>query len=307
MKFILHSVSYSPTWKGQTALSLDRVIDKAAQLGFDGIELMAKRPHASPLDLNADDRKRLTETIRSKGLELACIAGYQDFSSGLDHPDLAHFEKELLYLRESVRLSSDLGCRIVRIYSGFLRPEVSYEDQWNWCVQYIREGARFAEDLGVFLALQNHSEITVHYEDLRKMIEEVGSPAVKAALDAPYVLKTGEPYEKAVSAAGPLIVYSTASDFIQHQVAFHNAPSTFKMTGYYTLMRTQAVPAGEGQIDYRRYFRALRSVGYDSYMAYEICTPIRGGGSEANLDRCCTASLAYLRQSYRDAQGEIRT
>ncbi|MGA2956878.1 MAG: hypothetical protein ABSF48_14290 [Thermodesulfobacteriota bacterium] len=73
MKFILHSVSYSPAWKGQTTLPLDKVIDKAAQLGFDGVEFIAKRPHASPLDLGADDRKRLKETIRSKGLELACI------------------------------------------------------------------------------------------------------------------------------------------------------------------------------------------------------------------------------------------
>ena len=150
MKFILHSVSYSPTWKGQTALSLDRVVAKAAQLGYDGIELIAKRPHASPLDLGADARKRLKETILAKGLELACIAGYQDFSTGLEHPDMPHFEKELLYLRETVRLAHDLGCRIVRIYSGFLRPHIPYEDQWNWCVQYIREGAKFAEDLGVF-------------------------------------------------------------------------------------------------------------------------------------------------------------
>jgi sugar phosphate isomerase/epimerase len=304
MKFILHSVSYSPTWRGQASLSLDRVIDKAVQLGFDGIELIAKRPHASPLDLNAEDRKRLKETIISKGLDLACIAGYQDFSSGLEHPDMAHFEKELLYLRETIRLARDLGCRIVRIYSGFLRPQIPYEDQWNWCVQYIREGARFAEDQGVILALQNHSEITVHYQDLLQMIQEIGSPAVKVAFDAPYVLKTGEPYEKAVAAVGPLIVYSTASDFVQHEVAFHNAPSTFKMTGYYTLKRTQAVPAGEGEIDYRRYFRALKSAGYDSYMAYEICTPIRGGGSEANLDRCASLSLAHLRQVYREAQGE---
>ena len=304
MKFILHSVSYSPAWKGQTALPLDRVIDKAAQLGFDGIELIAKRPHASPLDLNAEDRRRLKETILSKGLELACIAGYQDFSSGLEHPDLAHFEKELLYLRETVRLARDLDCRIVRIYSGFLRPQVPYEDQWNWCVQYIREGAQFAGDNNVILALQNHSEITVHYNDLLQMIHEIGSPVVKIALDAPYVLKTGEPFEKAVTAAGPLIVFSTASDFIQHEVAFHNAPSTFRMTGYYTLKRTQAVPAGEGCIDYRRYFQALKSVGYDSYMAYEICTPIRGGGSEVNLDRCASLSLAYLRQAYREAQGE---
>jgi len=303
MKFILHSVSYSPTWRGQTALPLDKVIEKAAQLGYDGIELIAKRPHASPLDLNADARKRLRETIQGKGLELPCIAGYQDFSSGLEHPDMAHFEKELLYLRETIRLAYDLGCKIVRIYSGFLRPEIPYEDQWNWCVQYIREGARFAEDWGIYLALQNHSEITVHHQDVLQMIQEIGSPAVKVALDAPYIMRTGEPFEKAVAEVGSLMIYSTASDQIHRTVAFHNAPSTFKMTGYYTLTRLIAVPAGDGVVDYRAFFMALKKIGYDSYMAYEICAPIRGGGSEANLDQCAKKSQAHLREIYREVYG----
>jgi len=304
MKFILHSVSYSPTWRGQTALPLDKVIEKATQFGYDGIELIAKRPHASPLDLNPDARRRLRETLQMKGLDMACIAGYQDFSSGLEYPDMAHFEKELLYLRETIRLAYDLGCKIVRIYSGFLRPQIPYEDQWNWCVQYIREGAKFAEDCGVYLALQNHSEITVHHQDLLQMIQEIGSPAMKVALDAPYIMKTGEPLEKAVVEVGPLMVYSTASDQLQRKVAFHNAPSTFKMTGFYTLTKTIAVPAGDGVVDYRTFFKALKKIGYDSYMAYEICAPIQGGGSEANLDRCAQKSLAYLRKIYQEVYGE---
>ncbi len=46
MKFIpmLHSVSYSGSW-GQVCLSIDRFIDKAADLGFRGVMLKAKRPH----------------------------------------------------------------------------------------------------------------------------------------------------------------------------------------------------------------------------------------------------------------------
>ncbi len=303
MKFILHSVSYSTTWRGQTALPLDAVIDKAAALGYDGIELIAKRPHASPLDLGPEARKRLKDRIQAKSLELACIAGYQDFSTDLDHPDMPHFEKELLYLRETVRMAHDLGCKIVRIYSGFLRPQIPYEDQWNWCVQYIREGAKFAEDQGVFLALQNHSEITVHHLDVLKMIEEINSPAMRVALDAPYVLKTGEPLEKAVKDVGPLIAYSTASDHQSRVVAFHNAPSTFKMMGYYSLYRSLTMPVGGGDVDYHAFFRALKKVGYDAYMAYEICSPIQGGGSEANLDQCARQSLAQLRKVYREVYG----
>lgn len=303
MKFILHSVSYSPTWKGQTALSLEAVINKAAQLGFDGIELIAKRPHASPIDLDPEARQRVQEQIQSQGLELACIAGYQDFSTSLEHPDMPRLEKELLYLRETIRLAHDLGCRIVRIYSGFLRPNIPYQDQWNWCVSYLREGAKFAEDHDVLLALQNHSEITVHHVDVLEMIEEIGSPAMRVALDAPYVVKTGVALEKAVADVGSLIVYSTASDHLYRTVALHLAPSAFKATGSYTLTRNITVPVGQGKVDYQTFFKALKGVGYDAYMAYEICSPIKGGGSEENLDRCAKESLACLRQIYKNVYG----
>lgn len=303
MKFILHSVSYSSTWKGQTALSLDAVIDKAKTLGYDGIELMAKRPHASPIDLDQDGRKRVREKIESLGLRLACIAGYQDFSTDLDHPDMPRLEKELLYLRETVRLAHDLGCNIVRIYSGFLRPDIPYIDQWKWCVDYISEGAKFAEDYHVFLALQNHSEITVHHLDVLQMIEEVGSPMVKVALDAPYVSRTGVPLDQAVEDVGSLLVYSTTSDHIRRPISFHLAPTTFKMSGYYNLTRHITVPIGEGEVDYLTFFRALKKIGYEDYLAYEICSPIRGGGSEKNLDRCAKQSLDQLKKFWQEASG----
>ena len=46
---VVHSVSYSGLW-GQPCLSLEDFVDRAAELGFDGVMLMAKRPHLSLLD-----------------------------------------------------------------------------------------------------------------------------------------------------------------------------------------------------------------------------------------------------------------
>ena len=49
MKTSLFSVSFAGLW-GQAKLSLEESIDKTASLGFDGIEIMGKRPHLSILD-----------------------------------------------------------------------------------------------------------------------------------------------------------------------------------------------------------------------------------------------------------------
>jgi len=80
MKISLHSVSYSGTWKTQCCLNLDKIVTKAAEFGYDAIEIMGKRPHGSPLDLNVDFRKRLKDLVKSKGLQVSCIAAYNDFA-----------------------------------------------------------------------------------------------------------------------------------------------------------------------------------------------------------------------------------
>jgi sugar phosphate isomerase/epimerase len=57
--------------------------------------------------------------------------------------------KELLFLRESIRLTRDLGAKILRIYSCFLHPDLPRSLQWRQSVKYLREGVKYAEDNGV--------------------------------------------------------------------------------------------------------------------------------------------------------------
>ena len=56
----------------------------------------------------------------------------------------------------------------------------------------------------------------------------------------------------------------------------------------------QAVPMGEGFIDYRGFFRALEEGGFDGSVAYEMCSPLLGGASMENLDRCAARFLEYM-------------
>lgn len=290
MRLALHSVSYSGAWPGQVLLPLERVVDKAAEFGYDGVELVAKRPHASPLDLTPDDRRRLRDRIAARNLELCCLAGYFDFSDDGAHGDLAHLQKELLWMRETLRLASDLGAPIVRTYSGHLYPTVPYQQQWERCVQGLRESAQMAGDFGVVLALQNHSEVTFHHRDVIEMIREVDSPHLRAVIEATPLHMSGEAIEQAVMECGELIVHTHLSDRCERptlQWAPNNA-------GYYNVTRWRATLLGEGEIDYRTFVRALRSTGYKGFLSYEICGPIAGGGSEENLDLACQKAQSYM-------------
>src|SRR5262249_37528731 len=148
MKYALHSVSYSGSW-GQAALSLDAFLVRARELGFDGVMLMAKRPHLSPLDLDGEGRRRLKDLIESAGRELACLAGYTDRTRGVERADVPVREMQVGYLLELCRLTRDLGGSLLRVFPGYERPDPPYDRLWRAVVAHLKETARRAADLGV--------------------------------------------------------------------------------------------------------------------------------------------------------------
>jgi sugar phosphate isomerase/epimerase len=58
----------------------------------------------------------------------------------------------------------------------------------------------------------------------------------------------------------------------------------------------RAVPLGDGFLDLDAFFAGLHEGGFDGYVAYEMCSPLRGGGSEENLDRAARASLEAIQR-----------
>lgn len=280
MEIALHSVSYGGSWPGQAALPLSDFLSKAKELGYEAVEIVAKRPHLSPLDLDSDARKRVKDLLAERGLTLAAIAGYQDFSCGTEHPDMARRQKELVYLRETLRLAKDLGCGLVRTYAGFYYPEVPFSIQWKWCVDSLKEGTKMAEDLGITIGLQNHGEIAQCYKDVLDMVGEVGADNLKIVLDAPALENNNEDYEEAVEACGSLIVHSHTSDF--------SYPSPNRR-------RKIAVSLGDGVVNYQRFVASLKNVGYQGCLSYEMCSPLAGGGEIANLDAVAKKSLEYIK------------
>src|SRR5947209_20444587 len=184
MKTALHSVSYGGVWPGQARLSLEDFLKRARALGFGAVMLMAKRPHLSVLDHDAEARARLCDLLGTLGLKVACLAGYTDFCMGADRLDIPAREMQVLYVRELCRLAHDLGGNLVRIFTGFEQGSVSLDQQWMWCVDSLRECARFAAELCVTIGVQNNHDVAVHWQSLRDLLTEINEPSCKAMFDA---------------------------------------------------------------------------------------------------------------------------
>ncbi len=115
---LLHSVSYSGTW-GHESLPLEDFVDRAAALGYDGVMLMAKRPHLSVLDWNSEARARLRERLQALMLRTICVAGYTNFTADIEHTEVPTHEIQIGHVTELIRMASDLGGELVRVFTGY--------------------------------------------------------------------------------------------------------------------------------------------------------------------------------------------
>lgn len=292
MKTALHSVSYAGAWPGQARLSLEDFLRKTRSLGFDGVMLMAKRPHLSVLDIDSDARGKLRQLVKELGLSVTCLAGYTDFCMGADHPEVPTREVQLVYVRELCRLARELDCNLIRVFTGYAHPSLTFDQQWQACVGALRECARLAAPFGVTIGVQNHHDMACHWESMIDLLDEVGESNCKAMFDAWSPALHGSDIVEAARRLAPCTVHTTVADYVRRP-RFHYEPQLVNYVRDPDAVR--AVPMGEGFIDYRGFLRALREGGYQGAVAYEMCSPLRGGGSEENLDRYARQFIEFMK------------
>jgi sugar phosphate isomerase/epimerase len=287
---LLHSVSYAGFW-GQASLTVDQFVDKAAELGYEGVMLMAKRPHVSLLDYGEKQRVELRRRLEARKLEKVCIAGYCNITGDLEHTEVPHREIQVHYILELARLTAGLGGRVVRVFTGYENPAAAYSQQWRLIVDVLRESAKRAAELGVVIGVQNHHDIAVGYESHFDLIAEIGEPNCRALFDAWAPALHGVDIAAAARKLAPLTVHTTVADYqLRPRYKYNAAIVNYEPQPPYV----QAVPMGEGFIDYRGFFDALEGHGFEGSIAYEMCSPLLGGGDIRNLDRYAERFVQYM-------------
>ncbi|HET6325279.1 MAG TPA: sugar phosphate isomerase/epimerase family protein [Planctomycetaceae bacterium] len=290
----LFSVSYAGYW-GQHQLSVEDFLRKAGALGYPAVELGGKRPHLSILDYRTPDSvASIRKAAEAAGVEIATIAGYTDFTTGRESPEVPQQEIQLAYIRQLAQLASELGAKIVRVFSGYMTTPDRLAADWERVVGSLREASAIAAEYGVYLGLQNHHDLGVTADSFAELLTDVAHPNLKAMFDPWSIALTGSDLYQAGQMMAPHMVQTTLADYIKlERFAYRQA-----LVNYERLDPpwARAVPLGDGFIDFYAFFAGLRKGGFDGYVAYEMCSPVRGGGSESNLDATASKSLAVIQR-----------
>jgi sugar phosphate isomerase/epimerase len=270
MKIGLYSITFSGIWYRGNPLTLEELIVRGRKYGYDGIEIDGKRPHGNPLDVPKSRCRELRSRADGEGIEIHAVAANNDFSS----PIPEQRECQILYVRELIQMTSDLGAKTLRVFLAWpgvtLHPQIGRysiskhlwetahqhfpaEDIWGWCRDGLVECARYAGEAGVTLALQNHAPVIVDHCDVLRMVREVDSPRLKVCLDSPMMPdKSPEAIRRAALDVGSLQVLSHFGGEYQR-----GADGRVK-----------------GEDFYRDFVRAMRHIGYHGYLSYELCHPL---------------------------------
>ena len=307
MKLGIYSITYRGIWYQGPALDVFSFLRQAKKQGWEAVELDTERPHAAPMDLSADDRRRLRDLSGELGLPICAISPNCDLSS----PVPSQREAMLCYTRACMELARDVGAPICKIFAawrgvtlqqGIASYDLTYshtpypywkEDRRGLVVESLRELCKVAEDLGLVLAMQNHGpDIVNNYRDVLSLIDEVGSSHFKACMDINIEEKPESPEyaREMVRATGSLLVHSHANG------EFRREPDG------------TVVLAGAGYWDdgfwgrkvaYPAYVQALVASGYTGCLNWEFCHPATEHGRPAGIDYIhdqTEMALEYLRR-----------
>jgi sugar phosphate isomerase/epimerase len=107
----LYSITYLGVWYRGPALTVEQLIDRARQVGYEGVEIDGKRPHANPADWPAARCRQVRQYASDAGVEIYAVAANNDFSS----PIPEHRESQLAYVSFGwPRTSEPVRCGCLR-------------------------------------------------------------------------------------------------------------------------------------------------------------------------------------------------
>lgn len=232
---------------------VERVIEDAGRLGFDGVEILHRQmTDESPAYVNT-----LKQAAFRNGLALPMLSIHQDFIS----PKPEERQEAVAHTIRCIELAARLGIPSIRLNSGRWNTIASFddlmkvkgdeppiegytdEDAFRWCIDGIQACLPAAARDGVLLALENHWGLTTRTENLLRIHKSVASPWLGINLDTGNF--PGDPYPEIEKLA-------PHASIVQAKTYYGGGE-------WYTL-----------DLDYQRIAKTLRSANFKGWVSLEM-------------------------------------
>jgi L-ribulose-5-phosphate 3-epimerase len=232
---------------------IEKVIDEAAKVGVEGIDILHRQMESED---NAYIQK-LKKHAFVNDIAFTCLSIHQSFVS----PDKEFLAKEIEHTKRCIELAARMGIPCLRLNSGRwgtiksfdelmkargvepILPGYTEDDGFKWCIDSIQQCLPTAEQHGVLLALENHWGLCSTPEGQLRIKKAIDSPWLGIMMDTGNFLEN--PYDK-------LEMLAPYTNFVQAKTYYGGGE-------WYSL-----------DLDYKRIISILRKVNYQGYISLEF-------------------------------------
>ena len=232
---------------------IEKVIDDAAALGLEGIDVLHRQ-------MESEDNaylQKLKKHAFINGIAMTCLSIHQGFVT----PDKEELKKHVDHTNNCIELAYKMGIPCLRLNTGRwntiksfddlmknrgiepVLPGYTEDDGYKWCVDGIQQCLKKAEECGVLLALENHWGLGSTPEGMIRIQDTVNSPWLGLLMDTGNFLEN--PYDK-------LKMIAPRASFVQAKTYYGGGE-------WYSL-----------ELDYDRIVKILKDVNYHGYISIEF-------------------------------------
>lgn len=242
---------YTYSYIDRLGMEPEPVLRAAAAAGYPGIDLSATwRADLDPALFPAERREEIRRLATDLGLRIEALVTHLGMINAL-------WEGRPINLPGAVELAAFFQCPVVTVHIGCPADSGRAEAEgWDLAVGYLREVCQHAAPRGVTVCLDAlfPGFLTDTPEKVARLIEDVGSPALRHNFDPCYLAVAGFD----LAAAGALLARYAAHAHIKDHVG--------RWPDF-----THRIP-GEGELDHALWARLLHEAGFQGAVAVECFT-----------------------------------
>ncbi len=256
------------------ASSMPACIEKAARMGFDGLEIL----HVQMTREDNAHLQKIKKQAFHAGLDLCGFSTHQGFV----YPEKRKRQDNVMKTLYQIEVAYRLGIPTMRINTGRWGTIKSFDDLmankgiepvleghteeegFNWVIDSIEQLIPRAEECGVVLGLENHWGLGRTADGVQRIVDAIDSPWLMVTLDTGNFLERG--YEQIAQLADRTILMQAKTYYGEGK--------------WYTL-----------DLDYPRIGAIMRDAGYRGYISLEF-------EGKADPEEAVPKSLELLRDNF---------
>jgi sugar phosphate isomerase/epimerase len=231
--------------------NLFRVVDRLAELGFDGIELTVMY-HAIPQSTSPQKRTKIRRYIRQAELQTSALHFIFPEKATFTHEDVEERRRVSDHMISVLELASDLEAPVVVVGGGGPRSipaGMPREVGTERVLEILQRVAERGSTLGIVTALEalNRYETNIAntLEETCGYVDQLNTPWLRVVGDTFHMNIEELSLGTAVKRAGARLAHLHLAD--NHRLA-----------------------PGDGHIDFPAVLEALRKINYSGYMSFEL-------------------------------------